>query len=86
MIAKQIELLASLQQLIGGADRSSNRLLESFFHALYPIESRSIVPSEQLKKLFLLWKQLLKDPAQKIVIDQDELAVFVMARADICLR
>jgi hypothetical protein len=81
MIAKQIELLGSLQQLIGEADWSSNRLLESFFHALYPIESRSIVPPEQLKKLFLLWKQLLDDPAQKIMIDQDELAIYVMAKA-----
>jgi hypothetical protein len=80
MIAKQIELLASLQQLIG-VDRASRRLLESFFHAIYPIESRSIVPPEQLKKLFFLWKQLLDDPSQKIVTDQDELAVYVMARA-----
>ncbi len=80
MIAKQIELLASLQQLIG-ADRASRRLLESFFHAIYPIESRSIVPPEQLKKLFFLWKQLLDDPSQKIVTDQDELAVYVMAKA-----
>lgn len=80
MIAKQIELLASLQQLIG-ADWASRRLLESFFHAIYPIESRSLLPPEQLKKLFFLWKQLLDDPAQKIITDQDELAVYVMARA-----
>jgi hypothetical protein len=80
MIAKQIELLGSLQQLIG-EDRASRRLLESFFHAIYPIESRSIVPPDQLKKLFFLWKQLLDDPSQKIVMDQDELAVYVMARS-----
>lgn len=80
MIAKQIELLGFLQQLIG-EDRASRRLLESFFHAIYPIESRSIVPPEQLKKLFFLWKQLLDDPSQKIVMDQDELAVYVMARS-----
>ena len=80
MIAKQIELLASLQQLVG-VDRASRRLLESFFHAIYPIESRSFVPPEQLKKLFFLWKQLLDDPSQKIVTEQDELAVYVMARA-----
>ncbi len=80
MIAKQIELLASLQQLIG-ADRVSRRLLESFFHAIYPIESRSLLPPEQLKTLFFLWKQLLDDPTQKIVTDQDECSVYVMARA-----
>lgn len=80
MIAKQIELLEALAELMGGADRASRRLLESFFHALYPIESRSIVPPEQLKKLFLLWKQLLDDPAQKLATDQDEKAVYVMAR------
>jgi hypothetical protein len=81
MIAKQIELLGALKQLLGEADRTSSRLLESFFHALYPIESRSIVPPEQLKKLFLLWKQLLNDSSQKVLTDQDELAVYVMARS-----
>lgn len=81
MIAKQIELLKALQQLLGEADRTSSRLLESFFHALYPIEARSIVPPEQLKKLFLLWKKLLDDQARKILIDQDEVAIYVIARA-----
>lgn len=80
MIAKQIELLDSLQKQIG-ADRASNRLLETFFHAIYPIESRSIIPPQQFKKLFFLWKQLLDDPSQKIATDQDELAVYVMARS-----
>ncbi|HEX4840035.1 MAG TPA: hypothetical protein VFU89_06300 [Rhabdochlamydiaceae bacterium] len=80
MIAKQIELLDSLQKQIG-ADRASNRLLETFFHAIYPIESRSIIPPQQFKKLFFLWKQLLDDPSQKIATDQDELVVYVMARS-----
>jgi hypothetical protein len=81
MIAKQIELLTSLQQLLGGSDRTASRLLETFFHAIYPIEARSIVPPEQLKKLFLLWKQLLDNPSQKMTTDQDESAVYVIARA-----
>jgi len=80
MIAKQIELLDNLQKQIG-SDRASNRLLETFFHAIYPIESRSIIPPEQFKKLFFLWKQLLDDPSQKIATDQDEVAVYVMARS-----
>lgn len=80
MIAKQIELLGALQQLLGN-DRASRRLLESFFHAIYPIEARSIVPPEQLKKLFLLWKQLLEDPSQKIMTQQDEHAIYVMAKS-----
>jgi predicted HTH domain antitoxin len=80
MIAKQIELLKTLQQLLGEADRVSNRLLESFFHSLYPIEARSIAAPEQLKTLFLLWKQLLVDQTQKILIQQDEVAIYVIAR------
>lgn len=81
MIAKQFELFNALQNLLGEANRSDNRLLEAFFHALYPIESRSIVPPEQLKNLFLLWKNLLENPAQKIAADHDEIAAFAIARA-----
>jgi hypothetical protein len=81
MIAKQIELLSALQKIVGETDHSSRRLLEAFFHAIYPIEARSIAAPEQLKKLFLLWKQLLDDPTQKGIIDQDEVAIYVMARS-----
>jgi len=81
MIAKQIELFEILQNSFEENSRADHRLLESFFHALYPIESRSIVPPAQLKKLFLLWKKLLSNPSLKIVSDQDEEAVFCMGRA-----
>ena len=80
MIAKQIELFETLQSSLEHQNRSDHRLLEAFFHALYPIESRSIVPPKQLKKFFLLWKKLLNDSSLKIVSDQDEEAIFAMAR------
>lgn len=81
MIAKQIELFAAVESLLGEKDRSESRLLESFFHALYPIEARSIVPSEQIKQWFLCWRELLENPSEKMVIHQDEIAIYVMGRA-----
>lgn len=80
MIAKQVELLEAVQNLLGEASREGVRLLESFFHTLYPIESRSVVPPHQLKKLFLLWKKVLDDPSVKVAKEVDETAAYVIGR------
>lgn len=80
MIAKQIEVLSALQHLMGEGGRSQTRLLEAFFHAIYPIEARSIVSPEALKKLFLLWKELLETPSQKMIQSQEDALFFLMAR------
>jgi hypothetical protein len=77
MIAKQIEVLGALERLLGGA---SSFRLESFFHAIYPIEARSIVSPVALKRLFLLWQELLEDPSKKVVQAVNEEALFFMAR------
>ncbi len=78
MIAKQIEILSALQRLLG----NNSQLLESFFHSIYPVEARSIVPAQQLNKLFLLWKNLIENPSEKILTDEDAEAVYIMARKD----
>ncbi len=54
MIARQIDLLAELKKFFPS---SEELLVERFFHALYPIEMRSICPVLPLKKLFTLWRQ-----------------------------
>jgi hypothetical protein len=75
MMAKQVEVLAALERLL-----SKTSLLESFFHTIYPIEARSIVSPQVLKTLFLLWKELLDDPAKTTLHAATEEALFFMGR------
>jgi hypothetical protein len=79
MLAKQVELLQQVQELLGEHDR----LLEVFFHALYPAEARTILMPEQVKNWFLLWRQLLEFPEDQFKIDRDHTAVYVMGHASV---
>jgi hypothetical protein len=79
MIARQVELIDEVQELLGESDR----LLELFFHALYPVEARSFLSPEQVKNWFVLWKQLLEFPEDSFKIDRDHSAVFVMGLASV---
>ncbi|MGH2638064.1 MAG: hypothetical protein ACRDF4_02060, partial [Rhabdochlamydiaceae bacterium] len=77
MIAKQVELIDQVQELLGEKDR----LLELFFHALYPVEARSFLLPDQVKNWFVLWKHLLEFPEDKFKMDRDHSAVYVMGVA-----
>ncbi len=77
MIAKQVELIDEVQELLGEKDP----LLEQFFHALYPVEARSFLQPEQVKNWFVLWKQLLEFPEDRFKIDRDHSSVYVMGAA-----
>ncbi len=77
LITKQAELIDEVQELIGEKDP----LLEHFFHALYPVEARSFLPSEQVKNWFLLWKQLLEFPEDQFKIERDSSAVYIIGHA-----
>lgn len=55
MISKQAELFASLKRLLGEVEKEHQLLLESFFYALFPVESRSVIDPEVLKTFFLLF-------------------------------
>ncbi len=61
MIIKQNELFLSLKDLLGDAAFSHHFLLENFFHALYPIEQRSIVHPTHLKTLFHMLLDMIKE-------------------------
>jgi hypothetical protein len=76
MIAKQVELIDQVQLLL--SDPSSTPLLESFFHAIYPVEARSFLAPEQVKNWFLLWKQLLEFPEDQFKMDRDHSAIYLM--------
>jgi len=81
MIAKQVELLDSLRRLIGIENRANQRLLESLFHTIYPIEARSVLSPQQINRMFLLWKILLQDTTQKRVVEQEGNVLHVMGRS-----
>ncbi len=80
MIAKQVELIDQVQRLLAA---SEHRLLETFFHTLYPIEARSFLPPQQLKKWLLLWKQLLDFPVSAVKVEHDASAVYTMGLASV---
>ncbi|PCI93214.1 hypothetical protein COB11_05690 [Candidatus Aerophobetes bacterium] len=53
MLIKQSETFYSLKKLLRGVGAQHKLLLENFFHAIYPIESRSFLNPKDLKTLFL---------------------------------
>jgi len=55
MISKQIEALASLKELLEVEAAQHGLLLEKFFHAIFPVEMRSVLAPVHLKNLFLLF-------------------------------
>ncbi len=81
MIAKQIELLNSLHDLIGTEDHASRRLLESFFHAIYPVEARSTLSPTEIKPLFLLWNSIIPDPHKKKIITKEGSTLYIIGRS-----
>lgn len=80
MIIKQLELLEDLKREIGGVARQDEFLLENFFHSLYPIEMRSILTPQPLKKLFHLWREVLQEGQKRIEVEPG--IIFVMGRID----
>lgn len=83
MIAKQIELLQSLQTLVGTNDRISQRLLDVFFHSIYPIEARSVILPQYLKIFFDLWKQLIEGKESPWAFKNDATALYIIGRQGI---
>jgi hypothetical protein len=69
-----------------GLSRADELLLESFFHALYPIEMRSVLSPAPLKKLFFMWKELLGVREKGLSLSHEPVTapgmVFIMGRKD----
>jgi len=82
MIAKQLELLRELKSRLPSANRIEEMQLETLFHALYPIEMRSVLDAEPIMCLFSLWKKLLADPSKEAEFFEDSRAVYVMSRKE----
>jgi hypothetical protein len=69
MIAKQIEAFIALKDLLGEVGRRHDFLLENFFHAIFPVELRSVLPPEPLKALFFLLIEMMeKNERAKLLI------------------
>ena len=77
MLAKQVELIDQVYELMGEKDP----LLEPFFHAVYPVEARSFLQPQQVRDWFHLWKQLMEFPEDRLKIERDQAAVYVMGHA-----
>jgi hypothetical protein len=54
MIAKQHEQFLVLKSLFASLDRNEEMLLENFFHAIFPVELRSMFNPQLLKNLFTM--------------------------------
>lgn len=65
MISKQSEAFLNLKKLLGSLAFQHKLLLENFFHAIYPIEARSILNPKILKNLFLMLLSTSKKKTKK---------------------
>jgi hypothetical protein len=54
MIAKQLEVFCALKESLGEVGRREEFLLENFFHSIFPVEMRGVVPFQALQRLFLM--------------------------------
>lgn len=79
LLAKQAQLIDQVEELLEEKDP----LLETFFHALYPVEARSFLSPEIVKNGFLLWKQLLEFPEDPFKIERDPFAVYAMGHSSV---
>ena len=73
MISKQNEVLSALHELLGGDAQRYRLLLDNFFHALYPVEKRSLVPPQSLKNLFSILLQVLHKKRNFLTAEEDVL-------------
>ncbi|WP_420422283.1 hypothetical protein [Simkania sp.] len=71
MISKQNEVLSALHELLGAEAQRHGLLLDNFFHALYPVEKRSLVPPQDLKTFFTLLLEVLYKRRKFLTLRQD---------------
>jgi len=81
MISKQNEVLSSLHELLGERALKHRLLLDNFFHSLFPVEKRSLVPPYRLKKLFSLLLEVLYTK-KSFLISEDDVFYLVMEVAE----
>ena len=60
MIAKQHEQFIALRGMFSDMDKNQERLLEHFFHSIYPVELRSLFNPVYLKNLFNMLQQAVQ--------------------------
>lgn len=75
MLAKQQEQMNVLKRMLNLSHREE-LLLENFFHSIFPVELRSVLPPRMLKKMFsMLLSQVATYPPY---IEEDEDGVYVL--------
>lgn len=63
MLAKQAENLVNLKKILTSVSSKELLGIEEFFHSIHPVEMRSVVDPEILKKIYLLWQAVMQDPS-----------------------
>lgn len=81
MISKQNEVLSALHDLLGAEAQRHSLLLDNFFHALYPVEKRSLVPPQHLKTFFTFLLEVLQKK-RMFLTAQEDVFYFVMEVAE----
>ncbi len=81
MISKQIEMLQSLKNMLGELGRKHEFLLENFFHSILPVEMRTVLKAELIKKLFLLLLQIDPQKSGFACLQEDDCS-FVMIKTE----
>ena len=72
MISKQNEVFKALEKVLGSVGERHHHLLENFFHSLFPIEKRSLLDPQILKKLFFLLLEKMQTQQDFVTKEEDE--------------
>lgn len=80
MISKQIEVFHALRHHLGEDAQRNEFLLENFFHAIFPVERRSLVSPLLLKTFFLTLLEIEEDPSKQRVSREEGGLLFVVAK------
>ncbi len=59
MISQQVEVFRAAYERLGSIAQQHELLFENFFHSILPVEMRSLIDSEHVYRLFLLFLTLL---------------------------
>ncbi len=78
MFAKQYEQFFNVKAQFPALTRQEEVLLESFFHAIFPIELRSFIDPLLVKTLFNLFLQLVDKKHERVLIKQEKDKLFFL--------
>lgn len=80
MISKQAEIFSALQDELGSVGKKHQLLLENFFHAIFPVELRSMASPAKLSTLFQMLLGGVRE--EKLTLACSDHSLFILCSPD----